>query len=151
MKNPILIIVFVASVCASSCSTPTPSTEQAVSTTKTTAIEPKQGDLATRGGTATVRKGYEPQDDNPTTTDNERNNQPLGHMGTVTLRVHNVSSGNSYPVDADVENIDDGYELHRLYFLKGGWVDFNSCDLDSDYVGSCSDENGRDWEIEGES
>ncbi len=70
-------------------------------------------------------------------------------MGTVTLRVHNVSSGHTYPVDADVDKTEDGYELHRLYFIKGGWVDFISCDLDENYEGYCSDENGRDWDIQG--
>jgi len=112
-------------------------------------VEPHKGDLATRRGTATVREPYTKPVDDPYTTDDESNNQPLGKFGTVTLHVLYVNSGNSYPVDADVEENGDGYELHRLYFLKGGWVDFNSCDLDEDYQGSCDDENGRAWEIEG--
>ncbi|MEP6849473.1 MAG: hypothetical protein ABI999_11500 [Acidobacteriota bacterium] len=113
-------------------------------------VGPRQGDLSTKGGTSTVHKEFNVQADNPKTTDNERNNQPLGHMGTISLHVRNVNSGHSYPLDADVDKTEDGYELHRLYFVKGGWVDFYTCDLDGDYVGSCTDENGRGWDIEGE-
>jgi hypothetical protein len=43
-----------------------------------------------------------------------------------------------------------GTELQRVYFPKGGWVDFPGCDLDEDLTGSCEDEEGRSWEIDGE-
>ncbi len=69
-----------------------------------------------------------------------------GHFGTVTLDVTNLSSGNSYPLDADV----DGTELTRLYFPKGGWIDFPGCELDGSLTGTCEDEEGREWDIDGE-
>lgn len=110
----------------------------------------RQGDPALRNGTATVREEHAKKADDPRTTNDESNDQPLGSYGTVTLHVRNISSGNSYPVDADVERNDEGFEVRRLYFLKGGWVDFMSCEVDEEYLGNCSDENGRDWEFEGE-
>lgn len=112
----------------------------------------REGDLASRNGTATVRKKHTVRIDDPETSNDESNDQPLGHYGTITLDVRNVSSGHSYSVDADVDEDEFGeLRLRRLYFVKGGWVDFVGCGLESDYSGSCSDENGRDWEIEGRS
>jgi hypothetical protein len=43
----------------------------------------------------------------------------------------------------------DGTTLHRLYFPKGGWIDFPDCHLESDLTGNCTDEEGRSWQIEG--
>ena len=63
----------------------------------------------------------------------------------VTLYAYNSSSGNTYTLDADVE---DG-EVRRLYFSKGGWVDFDSSEIDSDGNGNGIDENGRYWEFRG--
>ncbi|MBK6751270.1 MAG: hypothetical protein IPG67_15040 [Acidobacteria bacterium] len=100
-------------------------------------------------GTATVRTPYEKQADDPETTNDESNDQPLGNMGTISLRVRNVSSGNRYPLDADVTRTSGGYKLLRLYFVKGGWVDFDSCNPAPGYVGHCTDENRRRWDIEG--
>lgn len=107
--------------------------------------EIKKGDPAHHGGTATVRKPYDPKPDDPNTSNDETNDQPLGHFGTVTLLVYNVSSGHEYTLDADV---DDG-EVQRLYFPKGGWVDFDSSEIDSDGHGSGLDENGKEWEFRG--
>jgi hypothetical protein len=98
-----------------------------------------------RGGSPTIRVPYEPIPDNPNTTNNEANDQPLGHFGTTTVMVYYPSSGARYRADADVE--DD--LLLRLYFRKGGWVDFEGCELD-DLEGECEDENGRLWVLEGE-
>jgi hypothetical protein len=44
-----------------------------------------------------------------------------------------------------------GTTLERLYFPKGGWVDLIDCELDDDLTGECDDENGRTWELNGES
>jgi hypothetical protein len=109
-------------------------------------VNPQPGVRAVSGGTPTVRRPYIPKPDNPSTTNDESNDQPRGHFGTLTLLVTNTSSGNSYPLDADVE---DG-ELTRLYFPKGGWVDFIGCELDEQLAGSCADEQGRQWVIQGE-
>ncbi len=83
----------------------------------------KRGDMSRSGGTATVRKPFVPQSDDPGTSNDESNDQPAGHFGTVTVSVTNQGSGNTYSLDADIE----GQILHRLYFEKGGWVDF-PCD-----------------------
>ena len=83
--------------------------------------------------------------DNPLTTNNEANDQPLGHLGNRTVQVYYPSSGARYAADADVE--DD--MLLRLYFRKGGWVDFEDCELE-DLEGECEDETGRSWVFEGE-
>lgn len=107
-------------------------------------VEPHKGDMSMRGGTATVRESYVPQDDDPETTNDETNDQAIGHFGTKTIYAHNLNSGNSYPLDADV---DDG-KLERLYFPKGGWVDLPDCDLDVD--STCTDENGTNWDIDDE-
>jgi len=105
----------------------------------------QKGDPSHHGGTATVRKPYTPKEDDPVTSNDESNDQPIGHLGTVTLYAYNYSSGNTYSLDADVE---DG-EVERLYFPKGGWVDFISSDIDKDGNGSGTDERGRQWEFRG--
>jgi hypothetical protein len=97
-----------------------------------------------RGGSPIPRPHHEPVPDDPTTTNDESNDQPLGHFGSVTVNVYNPRSGNRYPLDADIE----GDTLLRLYFQKGGWIDFEDCELD-DLVGECEDEEGREWVIEG--
>jgi hypothetical protein len=103
-----------------------------------------EGPHALHGGSPIVRVPFERVPDNPRTSNDESNDQPLGHFGTMTLSVYYPSSGHRYPLDADVE--DD--TLLRLYFPKGGWVDFENCDLD-DFEGECADENGREWVFEG--
>lgn len=104
------------------------------------------GNLADAGGSPTIREAFIPSEDDPYTTNDESNDQPLGHFGTETLAVFSHDSGNYYNLDGDIE---DG-TLERLYFPKGGWVDFFSCDLDEDLQGECIDEEGRLWSIEGE-
>jgi hypothetical protein len=104
-----------------------------------------RGDLSLTGGSPTVRKSFTTRPDDSETTNDESNDQPRGFFGTTTLHVMNLSSGNSYPLDADVE----GPILHRLYFPKGGWIDFPDCELESDLTGTCYDEEGRSWEVEG--
>lgn len=109
-------------------------------------VTARSGVRAVTGGSPTVRKPYYAVPDDPDTTNDESNDQPRGHFGTVSLLVTNVNSGNSYPLDADV----DDNELTRLYFPKGGWIDFLGCELDEDLTGFCEDENGRSWNIQGE-
>jgi hypothetical protein len=108
-------------------------------------VQPRPGVRAVTGGSPTIREPYYRQPDDPATTNDESNDQPRGHFGRLTLLVTSVSSGNSYPLDADVES----GELTRLYFPKGGWVDFIGCELDEDFIGSCADERGRQWAIHG--
>lgn len=109
--------------------------------------EIQKGDLSPTGGSPTVRIPFAPQNDDPETSNDETNDQPLGHFGTLTLFVTSVESGNSYPLDGEME----GTELRRLYFPRGGWIDFYSCELDKDFSGFCSDEQGRSWSIAGTS
>jgi hypothetical protein len=105
----------------------------ACSNTKTKSEhEVQKGNPSHSGDTATVRKPYTPPADDPTTSNDESNDQPVGHFGTVTLVVFNYSSGNEYTLDADV----DGGEVQRLYFPKGSWLDFDSSEIDSDGNGS---------------
>lgn len=104
------------------------------------------GDLSETGGTRTLREDFTAQEDDPDTTNDESNDQPQGNFGTFTLRVHNLSSGNSYSLDADLSD----FSVSRLYFPKGGWVDFPGCELETDLTGSCEDENGNGWEFLGE-
>jgi len=104
------------------------------------------GDPAKSGGSASIRSAYVRSPDDPETTNDESNDQPLGHFGTASLTVYSYESGNYYTLDGD---IDDG-QLERLYFPRGGWIDFYDCELDEELQGSCIDEEGRSWEIEGE-
>jgi hypothetical protein len=106
----------------------------------------RMGDMAKEGGSPTLRKRFEPSEDDPSTSNDESNDQPLGYFGTVTLEVHSLSSGNSYPLDVDLF----GLEVERIYFPKGGWVDFYTCELDEDLYGLCTDEEGREWKFSGE-
>jgi hypothetical protein len=108
-------------------------------------VQSQQGNLSKHGDTPTVRRSYEPQEDDPDTTNDETNDQPVGHFGTVTLSVIGPN-GNHYTLDADV----DDNRIEQLYFPKGGWIDFDECDLDEDLNGECTDENGDTWTFEGE-
>jgi hypothetical protein len=93
----------------------------------------------------TIRAPFVQLPDDPRTTNNESNDQPAGHFGTATLYVRNPRNGNIYKLDADVDEM----YVERIYFPKGGWVDFDECELDDDLHGQCSDENGREWIFEG--
>lgn len=84
--------------------------------------------------------------DDPSTTNDESNDQPLRTAGTMTLCVTNHGSGNSYPLDADVQS----NEVISIYFPKGGNVDFPGCELDDSLQGECNDEEGRGWTFNGE-
>lgn len=108
-------------------------------------VHPRRGDLSTLGGSPTVRRPYVPEQDNPSTTNDESNDQPLGHFGTMTMTVSSLESGNTYTLDVEI----DGREVHRIYFPKGGWVDFLGCELEMDLSGECVDESGRTWVFEG--
>jgi hypothetical protein len=110
-------------------------------------IQPQAGDLSKSGGSASVRESFDPELDDPDTEDDESNDQPLGYFGTLTMAVGSVESGNSYTLDVDI----DGTTVERVYFPKGGWIDFYDCELDDDLIGDCQDEEGRSWIFEGES
>ena len=110
-----------------------------------TAVAPREGDRSKHGGSPTVRKEYEPEADDPDTTNDESNDQPTGHFGSMTLVVTGPA-GHEYTLDADV----DDRTLQRLYFPKGGWLDFDDCELDEDMSGECEDEKGQTWTIQGE-
>ena len=94
-----------------------------------------------------MRSAYNPAAGDPFTTNAETNDQPLGHFGTVTVEISSQDSGNTYTLDAEI----DGTTLERVYFPKGGWVDFYSCEVGEDFTGDCEDEEGRWWTLEGES
>ncbi len=103
----------------------------------------QQGDLSDIGGSPTIRFEYEPEEDDPWTTNDESNDQPLGFYGTTTVDGCTTHNGSCYSLDADFS---DG-QVERLYFPKGGWVDFYDSDCDGGYC-LAYDENGREWEIE---
>ena len=109
-------------------------------------VTPGVGNSSPSGGTPTVRRSYPRRQDNPRTTNDESNDQPVGYFGTVTLTVRNLENGNRYTLDGDLS----GLELSRLYFPRGGWIDFLGCELEDDMTGYCTDEEGRDWYILGE-
>jgi hypothetical protein len=109
-------------------------------------VWPQSGRPNKSGGAATIRRPFLQIPDDPGTSNDESNDQPRGHFGTLTLSVCNLQSGNCYPLDADIS----GTTLERLYFPKGGWIDFYSCELDDDLTGECDDEEGRLWQVEGE-
>lgn len=106
----------------------------------------QQGNAAMSGGTPTIRREYTPQEDDPSTTNDESNDKLVGYFGTMTVLATSEQSGNQYTLDADIS----GSILTRLYFPKGGWVDFPDCELDGGFCGECEDEEGRLWTIEGE-
>jgi hypothetical protein len=109
-------------------------------------VEETEGDLSRKGGSPTVRVAHPVAPDDPLTSNDESNDQPVGYYGTMTLSVTYSNSGSTYSLDGDIE----GTELRRLYFPKGGWIDFYSCELDEDKTGYCVDEEGRSWTINGE-
>jgi hypothetical protein len=110
-----------------------------------TVLEAREGDLSSEGGTPTIRRQYVRRLDDPSTSNDESNDQPLGYYGTVTLDVHSAGSGHRYILDADVH----GSVVERLYFPKGGWVDFPRCVVDDALTGECRDEKGRLWRFSG--
>jgi hypothetical protein len=108
----------------------------------------EKGDMSKSGGTQTYRnkdslKRYLEQSDDPYTTNDESNDQPVGFFGTDTMYACNVSSGNCYDLDVD----SDGEDIERIYFPKGGWIDIDSSECENEYC-YVVDENGNDWELE---
>lgn len=99
------------------------------------AVLPRAGNLALTGGSATVRCPYCPRG----------NEQPLGYFGNATVEVYNEND-DEYTLDADfMKN-----RLHRLYFPRGGWVDFPDCLIhqsEDGIDGTCKDEQGRLWNV----
>jgi hypothetical protein len=103
-----------------------------------------QGDMSNTGGSATIRNSFTPEyEDDPFTTNDESNDQPVGFYGTETMYACNGSSGNCYDLDVD----SDGESVERLYFPNGGWVDVEYSDCDDGYC-LVEDENGTEWELE---
>ena len=117
----------------------------AQSPSRSSGVQPHKGDLSKHGGSPTVRRSYEPRQDDPSTTNDESNDQPVGHFGTWTLIASQEESGHTYTLDVELE----GLEAKRIYFPRGGWVDLDGCELEDDYTGDCMDENGRHWTFEG--
>lgn len=109
------------------------------------AVPARQGDLSNHGGTRTVRESFERRPDNPSTTNDESNDQPVGHFGTITMIVSQQESGHTYTLDVEFDDL----ESRRIYFPRGGWVDLEGCELEGDLTGECVDENGRHWTFEG--
>lgn len=101
-------------------------------------VESKSGiDQSSRGNPP----ASEPDD--PYTTNDESNDQPVGYYGTDTKSVTTPHNGHSYELDVDY---DDG-EPSTIYFPKGGHVDVGDCSSSYGYT-YCQDENGREWEFE---
>lgn len=103
-----------------------------------------KGDMSDIGGSPTQR--YEDVsvfEDDPYTTNDENNDQPVGFYGTETMNACNQDSGNCYDLDVD----SDGENIERIYFPKGGWVDVDYSDCDDGYC-YIEDENGVEWELE---
>ncbi|MBJ8452821.1 hypothetical protein I6M90_21465 [Acinetobacter bereziniae] len=86
-------------------------------------------------------------EDDPNTSNDESNDQPLGYYGTHTLCVYNDSSLNTYTLDVDLT---DEAVVEQIYFPKGGWIYFDNCQLDESLSGYCVDYRDRGWEFEGE-
>lgn len=139
-KTKILILLPIALITLSGCED---------DNIKNSAYE--KGNMSNSGGSPTYRydnedadssSSYELEDD-PDTTNDESNDQPVGFYGTDTMNACNQSSGNCYDLDVD----SDGTNVERLYFPKGGWVDIDDSDCDG---GTCTatDENGTEWELE---
>lgn len=104
-------------------------------------VNRSSGNPATHGGSPAVRNPYRTLPDDPATENDESNDQPLGFFGSMTIHAMYLGSNNQYALDADVF----GSNLERLYFVKGGWVDFYDCQLAGDFSGICVDENGNQW------
>ncbi len=107
----------------------------------------RAGNSAMHGGTPTIRRPFVPRLDDPSTTNDESNDQPRGYFGTTSVVVTSEESGNTYTLDADV----DGTTLSRIYFPRGGWVDFPDCEIEPGVSGDCEDEEGRTWTFDGSS
>lgn len=95
----------------------------------------------------TIRDDPPDLEDDPYTTNDESNDQPVGFYGTRTLCVYNEGSGSTYTLDADVTEY---AEVEQIYFPKGGWLYFHGCELDENLNGYCSDDDGDQWEFQGE-
>lgn len=67
----------------------------------------------------------------------------------VTLRVRNAKTNLRYLSIADVDKTEHGYLLRKARLDSKCWLDFDNCRLNEEYVGSCKDEGGREWWIEG--
>src|SRR4051812_46338713 len=75
-------------------------------------VQAHQGDSSKSDGTPTVRLPFVAQADDPSTTNNEANDQPVGHFGTLTLSACSLRAGHCYTLDGELS----GHELKRLYF-----------------------------------
>lgn len=103
-----------------------------------------KGDMSKSGGSPTYRQSYTPSYiDDPITSNDESNDQPVGFYGTETMTACNQSSGNCYDLDVD----SNGENIERIYFPKGGWVDIDSSECEDGYC-YAEDENGTEWELE---
>lgn len=103
----------------------------------------KKGNLKNSGGSPTLRYPTPTIEDDPYTTNDESNDQPVGFYGTDTMYACNQSSGNCYDLDVD----SDGESVERIYFPKGGWVDVDYSDCEDGFC-TVTDENGTEWELD---
>jgi hypothetical protein len=101
-----------------------------------------QGNLDNSNGTPTLRSPHTPKEDDPHTTNDESNDQELGHYGTETLEACTTHNNTCYTLDAEIT---DGM-VQRVYFQKGGWVDFIDGEFDGER-GWGEDELNREWEF----
>lgn len=79
-------------------------------------------------------------EDDPATTNDESNDQPVGYYGTETVEACNDFTGNCYELDVDF----DGEMVTTVYFPKGGNLDFYDgyCEGSTCYGTS---EEGEEW------
>lgn len=95
-----------------------------------------------REAKALQRDQKNPAQDDPTTTNDERNDQPLGHFGNTAVEACTVHNDTCYTLDAYVDEYPE-----TLYFPKGGNVDMVTCDNLGEGLFVCTDENDREWTI----
>lgn len=70
----------------------------------------------------------------------------LNRWGDTYLVVTNAA-GRTYTLDADTDGVS---RVEMIHFPNGGWAEFEDCELDPGFTGSCEDTSGREWHIDGE-
>lgn len=92
---------------------------------------------------ARAEEGQYKFSDNPETSNDESNDQPVGYYGDKTMQVRTPHNGENYTLDVEF----DGENPTSVYFPKGGNVDFSDCS-GGDGSWECIDEDGKEWTIE---
>ena len=83
------------------------------------------------------------QIDDPATTDDESNNQPLGLFGTEIVKACTTHNERCYTLDAQF----DDKKLVKVYFVKGGRLKFKDNQCASMQICRVKGQNGREWLI----